>query len=194
MSTAFTTTPLSHLVHPEHMLNPKFRFSEQQQQRYLQGCSGLWEIIRTNSEESMDFQKARRKLAALTVFLMARLKALQAASHREAPTPENAFQTLIQQISGARPIPSWSDFEAGISAFHERGQSSMSNASMSEIVFGSFNARDELTEENVAVALTFLGCDVKSTTAGEIEAVWELLDVQGGTRGQLEKYLQSVSR
>lgn len=142
----------------------------------------------------MDFQKAHRKLVALTVFLMARVKALQAASHRAAPSPENAIQILIQQTSGARPIPSWSDFEAGISAFHQQRQSSMSDASMSEILFGSFNTKDELTEENVAVALTFLGCDVKATTAEEIEAVWELLDVQGGLRGQLEKYLQSASR
>lgn len=193
MSTAFAT-PLGHLVRPEHMLNPKLGFSEQQQQHYLRGCSGLWEIIRTNPEESVLFQKAYRKLVALTIFLMARMKAAQAASRRVAPSPENPIQTLIQQTSGARPIPSWSDFEAGISPFHERAQSSTSDESLFEISFGSFDAKDKLTEENVSVALTFLGCDVKSTTADEIQAVWVLLDVQGGTRGELEEYLHSASR
>ena len=141
----------------------------------------------------MLFQKAYRKLVALTIFLMARMKAAQAANGRTPPSLENPIQTLIQQTSGARPIPSWPDFEAGISPFHERAQSSTSDESMLEISFGSFDAKDKLTEENVSVALTFLGCDVTSTTADEIEAVWVLLDVQGGTRGELEEYLHSAS-
>ncbi len=70
----------------------------------------------------------------------------------------------------------------------------MSDARGPEISFGGFDARDELTGENVAAALTFLGCDVKDTTADEIEAVWELLDVEGGARGVLEEYLLSVCR
>ena len=100
----------------------------------------------------------------------------------------------MRQTSGARPIPTWSDFEAGISAFHERAQSSTSDVSTATISSGSFDTNDKLTEENVAVALTFLGCDVKSTTSDEIQAVWSLLDVQGGTREELEEYLLSASR
>ncbi len=125
---------------------------------------------------------------------MARMKALQEATHRASPSPEHPLQTLIRQTSGAQPIPSWSDFEAVISAFHESAQSSGSDARGSEISFGGFDAWDELTGENVAAALTFLGCDVKDTTADEIEAVWELLDVEGGARGVLEEYLLSVCR
>ena len=49
-------------------------------------------------------------------------------------------------------------------------------------------------QENVAVALTFLGYDVKSTTADEIVAAWNLLDIQEGTAGELEEYLRSASR
>ena len=196
MTNAFAT-PLSHLVRPEHMLNPKLRFSEQQQQHYHQGCSGLWDSIRTKPKDSIIALKAHRKLVALTLFLMARMKAAQAISHRAPPSPENPIQTLIQQTSGARPIPNWSDFEAGISAFHKQPhaqQSPSSDISVLENSFGGIHVKDKLTEENVDVALTFLGCDVKSTTADEIEAVLRLLDVQGGSRGELEQYLTSVSR
>ncbi|KAF6237476.1 hypothetical protein HO173_004366 [Letharia columbiana] len=56
----------------------------------------------------------------------------------------------------------------------------------------SFDVKDKVTEENVAVALTFLGCDVGSTIADGIEAVWRLLDVEGGSRGKLEEYLLSA--
>ena len=69
---------------------------------------------------------------------------------------------------------------------------------MLESAFGSFDMTDKLTdkltEENVAVALTFLGCDIGSTNADEIEAVLRLLDLQAGSREELEKYLLSVSR
>ena len=197
MSNPFAT-PLSSLVRPEHMLNPKLRFSEQQQQHYFQGCSNLWETIRTNPKDSIIAQQAHRKLVALTLFLMARVKAAQAvSSHRAPPSTENPIQTLIQQISGARPIPSWADFERGISAFHEpraQNPTSLSEVSVLERSFGSFEVKNELTEENVAVALTFLGCEVGSTTADEVEAVWNLLDLQGVSRGELEEYLRSVSR
>ena len=56
---------------------------------------------------------------------------------------------------------------------------------------GKFEMEDKLTEENLAVALTFLNCDVGSTTADEVEAVWRLLDLEGGSRGELEEYLLS---
>lgn len=144
MTNAFAT-PLSHLVRPEHMLNPKLHFSEQQQQHYHQGCSGLWDIIRTNPKDSLIALQAHRKLVALTVFLMARMKAAQAISHRAPPSPENPIQTLIQQTSGARPIPNWSDFEAGISAFHEQQhtqQSTSSDISVLENSFGRFDLSD----------------------------------------------------
>lgn len=87
---------------------------------------------------------------------MATVKAVQAASYRALPYPlENPIRSLIQQTSGARPI------QAGISTFHERSQSSTSHASSLEISFGSFdNAEDNLNEDNVAVALTFLGRDI----------------------------------
>ncbi|KAF6223660.1 hypothetical protein HO133_000503 [Letharia lupina] len=134
------------------------------------------------------------KLIALKAFLMATGKAIQAASHRAPPAPANRIHTLIQQTSGARPIPIWADFAAGISTFHERAQSSTSHASVSEISFGSLDANGKLTEESVAVALTFLGCDITSTTADEIEAVWILLGVQEGTRDELEEFLLSASR
>lgn len=185
-STAFAA-PLGHLICPD--------FSEQQQQHYLQGCSGLWETIRANPEVSVLFQQAHRKLVALKAFLMATGKAIQAASHRAPPAPANRIHTLIQQTSGARPIPIWADFAAGISTFHERAQSSTSHASVSEISFGSLDdANGKLTEESVAVALTFLGCNITSTTADEIEAVWILLGVQEGTRDELEEFLLSASR
>lgn len=64
-----------------------------------------------------------------------------------------------------------------------------SEVSILESSFGSFDVKDKLTEENVSVALTFLGCDVGSTTADEVEAVLRLLDVQGSSRGELEEYL-----
>ena len=194
-------TPLSSLVRPEHMLNPKLRFSEQQQQHYFQGCSGLWETIRANPKDGIIAQQAHRKLVALTVFLTARVKAAQALSHRTPLSVENAIQTLIQQTSGARPIPSWSEFEAGTSSFHgprARNPTSLSEVRVLESAFGSFDMTDKLTdkltEENVAVALTFLGCDIGSTNADEIEAVLRLLDLQAGSREELEKYLLSVSR
>ena len=68
------------------------------------------------------------------------------------------------------------------------------DANTLEVPFGSLNVKDRFIEEEVAVALTFLGCDVKSTTADEIEAVWVLLDVQGGSRGELEEYLELACR
>lgn len=128
---------------------------------------------------------------------MARVKAAQAVSHHAPPSTENPIQTLIQQTSGARPIPSWDDFEAGISAFHEpraQNPTALSEVSLLESSFGRFDVKDQLTEENVAVALTFLGCDIGSTNADEIEEVWYLLDLQGGSREELEEYLLSVSR
>lgn len=189
MSKAFAMG-LGHLVRPEHMLNPKLRFTEQQQQHYFQGCSSLWEIILTNPRESVRFQVAYRKLVALPVFLMAKMGALQAPSNRERKPSQSPIQLLIQQVSSARPIPSWADFEAGISAFHERGQSSMSDVSMLEVPFGSLSIRDQSIGENVAVALTFLDCDINSTTADEIKSVWDLLGLQGGAPGELEEYLR----
>ena len=188
MSTA-STMGLGHLVRPEHMLNPKLGFSEQQQQHYFRGCSSLWEILLTNPRDSMVFQKAYKKLVALPVFLMARLRALQALSNRVSPSQAHPIQVLIQRTSSARPIPSWVDFEAGVSAFHEQAQSSVSDIRMLEVSFGSLGMKDTLIEEHVAVALTFLGCDVMSTSADEIEAVWGLLDLQGSTHGELEEYL-----
>ena len=196
MNTALAT-PLGHLVRPEHMLNAKLRFSEQQQKHYHQDCSRLWETIRANPKESTAFKNAHRKLLALTIFLKVRMRVMYNPSnhHRAPPAPQNPMQILMQQVSGARPIPSWADFEAGLSAFHERAQTSMSeDASTLEVPFGSLNVKDRLIEEDVAVALTFLGCDVKSTTADEIEAVWVLLDVQGGSRGELEEYLELACR
>ena len=163
MSKAFAMG-LGHLVRPEHMLNPKLRFTEQQQQHYFQGCSSLWEIILTNPRESVRFQVAYRKLVALPVFLMAKMGALQAPINRERKSSQNPIQVLIQQVSSARPIPNWADFEAGISAFHERGQNSTSDVSMLEVPFGSLSIRDQSIGENVAVALTFLDCDINSTT------------------------------
>ena len=181
---------LDHLVRPEHMLNPKLRLSKQQQQHYYQGCSSLWEIILTNPRDSVVFQEAHRKLVALPGFLMARMGAIQAPSNRGTPSPESPIQILIQKVSSAHPIPSWADFEAGISAFHERGQSSNPDAKMLEALFSSLRIKDKLIEENVAVALTFLNCDIKSTTVDEIESVWVLLDLEGVTRGELEEYLK----
>ena len=193
MSTAFTT-PLRHLVRPEHMLNAKLRYSEEQKKYYVQGCSRLWEIIRANPKESTVFQNAHRKLLALTIFMKARMKAIHKPSNRAPPAPQapqNPWQILMQQVSGASPIPSWADFEAGISAFHhERTQSSTADANTLEVPFGSLNVNDRFIEDDIAVALTFLGCDIKSTTPDDIEAVWVLLDVQGGNRGELEEYLK----
>ena len=183
---------LGHLVRPEHMLNPKLRFSEQQRQHYFQGCSSLWSIMLTNPRESVIFQKAHSKLVALPVFIMARMRAAQALSNRNSAPSATPIQILIQQTSGARPVPSWADFEAGISAFHERGQSSGSDTRILEASLGNLGLKDKLIEENVAVALTFLGCDVRSTTADEIQAVWALLGLQGGTRSELEQYLKSA--
>ena len=195
MNTALAT-PLGHLVRPEHMLNAKLRFSEQQQKHYHQDCSRLWETIRSNPKESAVFQNAHRKLVALTIFLKARMKAIHKPSnnHRAPPAPQNPLQILMQQVSGSRPIPSLADFEAGLSAFHERAQSLRSDANTLEVPFGGLNVKHRFIEEDVAVALTFLGCDVKSTTADEIEAVWVLLDVQGGSRGELEEYLKMACR
>lgn len=195
MNTALAT-PLGHLVRPEHMLNAKLRFSEQQQKHHHQDCSRLWETIRSNPKESAVFQNAHRKLVALTIFLKARMKAIHKPSnnHRAPPAPQNPLQILMQQVSGSRPIPSFADFEAGLSAFHERAPSLRSDANTLEVPFGGLNVKDRFIEEDVAVALTFLGYDVKSTTADEIEAVWVLLDVQGGSRGELEQYLKMACR
>ena len=195
MSSVFAT-PLSSLVRPEHMKNPKLHFSQQQQQHYLQGCSMLWETIHTNPRDSLIAQQAHRKLVALTIFLQARVKAAQAASHGAPPSTENPIQTLIQQTSGKRPIPSWEDFDAGFSEFFESHaqNSTSSNVSVLESSFGKFEVEHKLTEENVAVALTFLGCDVASTNADEVENVWRLIDVEGSSREELEEYLLSVSR
>lgn len=65
----------------------------------------------------------------------------------------------------------------------------MSDVSMLEVPFGSLSIRDQSIGENVAVALTFLDCDISSTTADEIESVWGLLGLQGGAPGELEEYL-----
>lgn len=121
---------------------------------------------------------------------MARMGAIQAPSNRERESSPSPIQILIQQVSNARPIPSWADFEAGVSAFHERGQSSASDVKMLEVPFGSLSIQDQSIGENVGAALTFLDCDIDSTTPDEIESVWVLLGLQGGTRGELEEYLR----
>lgn len=138
----------------------------------------------------MPFQVAYRKLVALPAFLMARMGAIQAPSNRERQSSQSPIQILMQQVSTARPIPSWADFEAGISAFHERGQSATSDVTMLEVPFGSLSIRDQSIGENVAVALNFLDCEINATTADEIESVWGLLGLQGGARGELEEYLR----
>lgn len=189
MSKAFAMG-LGHLVRPEHMLNPKLRLSEQQQQHYFQGCSSLWQVLLTNPKESVPFQKAYKKLAALPGFLMFRMGAMQARSNRERKSSQSPIQILMQQVSSTRPIPSWADFEAGISAFHEQGQSSTSDVKMLEVPIGSLSIAEQSIGENVAVALTFLDCDIKATTADEIESVWGLLGLEGGARGELEEYLR----
>lgn len=101
---------------------------------------------------------------------------------------ENPIQTLNQQTSGARPIPSWEEFEAGTAQ-----KSTTSNVSALESSFGKFEGKDKLTEENVAVALTFLNCDVGSTNADEVEAVCRLLDLEDVNREELERYLRTKS-
>ncbi len=58
----------------------------------------------------------------------------------------------------------------------------------------SCDAKGEMVEENVDMALTFLGCGLESTTAEEIEAVMALLGMRAGTREELEGYLEVAAR
>ena len=141
----------------------------------------------------------------MSAFLKAKYKAAQTPDPRSVPTPEDAFQTLMQATSGGVPIPSFAEFEAGMSSFHEH-EGLLKTLEPAVSLGGPGNpfantgplslaaAKGSSMEEDVGVALTFLGCGVEGTTAEEIEAVWALLDMQGGTRGELKGYLRLKAR
>lgn len=184
---------LSSLVRPVHMVS-LFRMNEQRKVYYFHQCSQLWEAILAHPAQSTVYQKAFHKLVWLTRTIKDGLirqrekqLAVDAARREKAQQTtleQSAFQTLMRQVSGNRPIPAFADFEPGPSVNQN------TNQAVTGPVVSDKDAK--LAVDDVETALALLDIDVKKTSLEDLHAGLTILDLPEGSHSKVDDYLRSV--
>ena len=111
--TSQSLPPLTQLIRPEQILKLS-NFNENLRSRYVQGVTGLWEKIHASSEDSVEHQNARRKLAEVTKNIGENMKkaALQAGTNGGRPGSQGQsaqqdgrpqVQQPVQPMQQSRP-------------------------------------------------------------------------------------------